>query len=140
MLIVVLIPFILAELYLSLSVVDELGAGLSVVWIIGSIFLGITLLKNSQYTIATGFENVANGKLDLQKFQNASMAYVFGSIFILVPGILTDTLGVFLMLYTIYLHTIAKLTPPQQQQTEQQDKNLNNKKGENDVIDVEIID
>ena len=139
MLVVVLIPFILAELYLSLSVVDELGAGLSVVWIIGSIFLGITLLKNSQYTIATGFENVANGKLDLHKFQNASMAYVFGSIFILVPGILTDTLGVFLMLYTLYLHTVAKLTPPQPQE---QDRNLNNnnKKGDDNVIDVEIID
>jgi len=112
-LIVILIPFILAELYLSLTVVDELGAGLSVVWIIGSIFVGITLLKNSQYTIATGFENVARGKLELRKFQNASMAYVFGSIFIIVPGIITDVLGLFLMLYTVYLQFVATITPEQ---------------------------
>jgi UPF0716 family protein affecting phage T7 exclusion len=136
MLLIVLIPFILAELYLSLSVVDELGAGMSVVWIVGSMFLGITLLKNSQYTIATGIENVARGKLDLHKFQNASMAYVFGSIFIIVPGILTDTFGVFLMLYTIYLQFIAKVTPEQENFT-QNNKNL---KGDDNVIDVEIID
>ena len=135
MLVVILIPFILAELYLSLSVVDELGAGLSVVWIVGSIFLGITLLKNSQYTIATGIENVARGKLDLHKFQNASMAYVFGSIFMIVPGIITDTFGVFLMLYTIYLHFIAKVTPEQEHFKQNQ-----NQKGDDDVIDVEIID
>jgi len=137
MLIVILIPFILAELYLSLTVVDELGAGLSVVWIIGSIFVGITLLKNSQYTIATGFENVARGKLELRKFQNASMAYVFGSIFIIVPGIITDVLGLFLMLYTVYLQFVATITPEQQIN---RDKINTNKKGDDNVIDVEIIE
>jgi len=133
MLIVIILPFIFAELYLSLSVVEEIGAGYSVIWIIGSIFLGITLLKNSQYTIANGMENVVNGKLGLDNFKNASMAYVFGSIFILIPGIITDVFGIGLLLYTIYLHFIAKVTPEKQNFSNQQ-------KGDDNVIDVEIIE
>jgi len=133
MFIVVILPFIFAELYLSLSVVDEIGAGYSIIWIIGTMFIGLTLLKNSSYTIASGFENVANGKLGLDKFKNASMAYIFGSIFILVPGIITDLFGVFLLLYTIYLHFMAKVTPEKQYFNNQQ-------KGDDDVIDVEIIE
>ncbi len=136
MLIVIILPFIFAELYLSLSVVDEIGAGYSVLWIIGSIFLGLTLLKNSDYTISKGIENVANGKLGLDKFKNASMAYVFGSIFILIPGIITDSFGVFLLLYTIYLHFVAKVTPENKHFNNQED----NKKGDDNVIDVEIIE
>ena len=63
MLIVLLIPFLFAELYLSLSVVDEIGAGWSVLWIVGSIFVGIKLLNNSKYAIEGGMMNVAKSIL-----------------------------------------------------------------------------
>ncbi len=130
MLIVLLIPFLFAELYLSLSVVDEMGAGWSVLWIVGSIFVGIKLLNNSKYTIEGGMMNVAKGKLDVRSFQNASMAYLLGSILLIVPGILSDTFGVMALLYTLYLQFIAKVTP---------EKPNFNQKGDDDVIDVEII-
>ena len=130
MLIVLLIPFLFAELYLSLSVVDEIGAGWSVLWIVGSIFVGIKLLNNSKYAIEGGMMNVAKGKLDVRSFQNASMAYLLGSILLIVPGILSDTFGVMALLYTLYLQFIAKVTP---------EKPNFNQKGDDDVIDVEII-
>jgi UPF0716 protein FxsA len=131
MVIIFLIPFIFAELYLSLSVVEEIGAGWSVLWIVGTIFVGITLLKNSHYAIAGSMQNVSKGKLDLKSFQNASMAYLLGSIMLIVPGILSDTFGVLALIYTIYLQLVAKVTP---------EKQNFNQKGDDDVIDVEIID
>ncbi len=131
MVIILLIPFLFAELYLSLSVVEELGAGWSVLWIVGTIFVGIKLLRNSQYTIEGGMMNVSKGKLDIQSFQNASMAYLLGSILVIIPGILSDTFGVMALLYTLYLQFIAKVTP---------EKPNFNQKGDDDVIDVEIID
>ncbi len=130
MVIIFLIPFLFAELYLSLSVVEELGAGWSVLWIVGTIFIGIKLLKSSQYAIEGGMKNVSKGKLDIQSFQNASMAYLLGSILLLIPGILSDTFGVMALIYTLYLQFIAKVTP---------EKPNFNEKGDNDVIDVEII-
>ncbi len=125
------IPFLIAELILSLKVVESIGALWSVVWIIGTIFIGSTLLKNSQYAIFGSLNAVSKGKLNLQNFQNASMAYMLGSLLLIVPGILSDTLGVLALGYTLYLQFVAKITP---------EKPNFNQKGDDDVIDVEVID
>ena len=125
------VPFLIAELILSLKVVESIGALWSVVWILGTIFIGSALLKNSQYAIFGSLNAVSKGKLDLRSFQNASMAYMLGSILLIIPGILSDTLGVAALFYTLYLQFIAKITP---------EKPNFNQKGEDDVIDVEVID
>ncbi len=125
------IPFLIAELILSLKVVESIGAMWSVVWILGTIFIGISLLKNSQHAIMGSFNAVSTGKLDLRNFQNASMAYMFGALLLIVPGILSDTLGVLALCYTLYLRFVAKMTP---------EKPNFNQKGDHDVIDVEVID
>ena len=126
-----LVPFLIAELILSLKVVETIGALWSVVWIIGTMFAGVVLLKNSQYAIFGSLNEVSKGKLDLQSFQNASMAYMLGSILLIIPGILSDTFGVMALLYTLYLRFVAKITP---------EKPDFNQEGDNDVIDVEVID
>ena len=125
------VPFLIAELILSLKVVETIGALWSVVWIIGTIFIGMVLLKNSQYAIFGSLNAVSKGKLDLQSFQNASMAYMLGAILLIIPGILSDTVGVMALLYTLYLQFVAKITP---------EKTNLNQEGEDDVIDVEVID
>lgn len=126
-----IVPFLLAELILSLKVVESIGALWSVVWIVGTILVGTTLLKNSSYTIMGNLNAVSQGKLDLQSFQNASMSYVFGAVLLIIPGILSDSFGVLALSYTIYLQFIAKITP---------EKTNINQKGDDDVIDVEVID
>ena len=125
------IPFLIAELILSLKVVETIGALWSTVWIIGTIFIGIALLKNSQYAIFGSLSAVSRGKLDLRSFQNASMAYMAGAILLIIPGILSDTFGVIALVYTLYLHFVATMTP---------EKQNFNQKGDDDVIDVEVID
>jgi len=126
-----IIPFLIAELILSLKVVETIGALWSVVWIIGTIMIGIALLKNSQYAILGSLNAVSRGKLDLQSFQNASMAYMVGAILLIIPGILSDTFGLMALAYTLYLQFVAKMTP---------EKPNFNKEGDDDVIDVEVID
>ena len=126
-----LVPFLIAELILSLKVVETIGALWSVIWILGTGFIGSMLLKNSQYAIFGSLNAVSRGKLDLQSFQNASMAYMLGSVLLIIPGILSDTLGVMALGYTLYLQFVAKITP---------EKPNFNQKGEDDVIDVEVID
>jgi len=126
-----IIPFLIAELILSLKVVETIGALWSVVWIIGTIVFGSILLKNSQYAIFSSLSDVSRGKLDLQSFQNASMAYMVGSLLLIIPGILTDTLGIMALGYTFYLQFVAKITPEKPNFTQE---------GDDDVIDVEVID
>jgi len=131
--IVLIVPFFLIELYLSLKVGKSIGFFWSVVWIMGSFMLGMALLKNSQQTMVGNMFAMQRGKLDMRKFQNASMSYFAGALLLIIPGVFSDFLGLLALIYTFYLQFVAKITP------EQKNNNFNTQ-GENDVIDVEIID
>ena len=126
------IPFFLIELYLSLKMGETIGFFWSAMWIISSAVMGMILLQNSQHAIMGQMQSVQKGKLNLKKFQDASMAYFIGSILLIIPGVFSDFIGVVALTYTLYLQFIAKITPEQ--------TNFQTKKGDDNVIDVEIID
>ena len=72
------------------------------------------------------------GKLDIRRFQNASMSYFIGAVLLIIPGVFSDFLGIIALLYTLYLQFIAKITPEKPTHF--------TRKGDDNVIDVEIID
>jgi UPF0716 family protein affecting phage T7 exclusion len=126
------IPFFLLELYLSLKTGETIGFFWSVIWIIASAVIGMILLQNSPHAIMSQMQSVQRGKLNLKKFQDASMAYFIGSILLIIPGVFSDFMGVVALTYTLYLHFVAKITPEQ--------TNFKTNQGDDNVIDVEIID
>lgn len=130
------IPFFLLELYLSLKTGETIGFFWSVVWIMVSGIIGMILLQNSPHAIVGQMQSVQKGKLNIKKFQDASMAYFIGSILLIIPGVLSDLMGVFALGYTLYLQFVAKITPEQTNFK----NNHQNIKGDDNVIDVEIID
>lgn len=132
MFILLSIPFLLLELYLSLSVGEAIGFLWSVIWIVVTMIVGVQLLRLSPFAVMGNLQSVKMGKLSLKAFENASTAYFIGAILLIIPGVLSDMLGVLAMCYTLYLHFVAKITPEQ--------TNFKHKQGEDDVIDVEVID
>ena len=126
------IPFFLLELYLSLKTGETIGFFWSVIWIIASAVIGMILLQNSPHAIMSQMQSVQRGKLNLKKFQDASMAYFIGAILLIIPGVFSDFMGVVALAYTLYLHFVAKITPEQ--------TNFKTNQGDDNVIDVEIID
>jgi len=131
--IVLIIPFFLIELYLSLKTGETIGFLWSVIWIMGSFMIGMALLQKSQHTIMGNMQSMKVGKLDVKGFQNVSMAYFIGAIFLIIPGVFSDLLGIFALCYTVYLQFVAKITP-------EHTKNNFKIQGDDNVIDVEIID
>ncbi len=125
------IPFLIAELILSLKVIETMGALWSLVWIVGSITVGVILLKNSTNAFFGSLGAVSKGKWDLNNLQNASAAYMLGALLLIVPGILSDIFGIIALCYVLYLSFIAKIRPEKTNFTQ---------KGDEDVIDVEVID
>jgi len=123
----------LLELYLSLKVGENIGFLGSVVWIILSFLLGMTLLQRSSQTMMGNVNAMRQGKLDIKKFQNVSMAYLVAAVLLIIPGVLSDFLGLCALVYTVYLQFVVKITP------EQKNNNFKNK-GDDNVIDVEIIE
>ena len=133
MLLLALIPFLLLELYLSLSVGENIGFFWSAIWIVVTIIIGVQLLRLSPFAVMGNLQHVTKGKLSLEAFHSAASSYFFGAILLIIPGVLTDFLGLFALLYTLYLQFVAKITP-------EQTKFQQRKQGEDDVIDVEVID
>ena len=131
--IVLAIPFLLIELYLSLKTGEIIGFFFSVVWIFLSFTLGMFLLQRSSLTMMGNMNAMKQGNLDIKRFQNVSMAYFTAAILLIIPGVFSDFLGIMALCYTFYLQFIAKITP------EQKYTNFK-KKGDDNVIDVEIID
>ena len=128
-----LVPFLLLELFISLKMGETIGFMWSVIWIVMSMMLGFKLLQSSSLTMMGNLDAVRSGKLSMQGFKTAATSYFVAAILLIIPGVLSDFLGLFSLLYTFYLQFIAKITPEQ--------KNNNFKtQGDDDVIDVEIID
>jgi UPF0716 family protein affecting phage T7 exclusion len=129
----ILVPFAFIELYFSLKTGENIGFLWSVIWIIGSFILGMKVLKYSQQTMMMNMQSVKLGKLDVKSFQNAGMSYFIGAILLIIPGVFSDFLGLFALGYSLYLQFIAKITP-------EQTNNNFKPQGDDNVIDVEIID
>ncbi len=126
-----LIPFLLLELFLSLKVGESIGFGWSVIWIVSSFLIGMGLLQNAHTPIINGMMGLSTGKLDMKSFHNSTTLYLLGAILLIIPGVFTDILGVISLLYTFYLQLGGTMS---------KNKNNINKQGDDDVIDVEIIE
>ncbi len=128
-----IVPLFFIELFVSMKVGDIIGFLPSVLWILGTMIIGGLLLRFSPYAFMGNVMSVQMGKLDPKSANALSMSYLLGSILLIVPGVITDFFGVGFLLYALYLHLLAKIRP-------QQHNTYADKKGDDDVIDVEIID
>jgi UPF0716 family protein affecting phage T7 exclusion len=131
--VVLLVPFLLLELFLSLSVGENIGFMWSALWIVASMMLGFRLLQSSSLSMMGNINAVKSGKLSMKNFQNAATSYLAAAVLLIIPGVLSDFLGVIALAYTFYLQFVAKITP-------EQTNNNFKKQGDDNVIDVEIID
>jgi UPF0716 family protein affecting phage T7 exclusion len=131
-----IIPFLLLELFLSLKVGESIGFGWSVIWIVSSFLIGMGLIQNGATSMKKSMEGLSTGKLDMKSFHDSATSYFLGAILLIIPGVFTDILGLIALLYTFYLQ-LGGTIPNSKHKT-----NINNmnKQGDDDVIDVEIIE
>ncbi|KIM05916.1 MAG: hypothetical protein KU29_09275, partial [Sulfurovum sp. FS06-10] len=87
-------------------------------------------------TIQSQMGALASGKLDMKAFHDSATSYFLGAILLMIPGVLSDILGVIALLYTFSLQ-LGGTIPSVKNKTNIKNSN---KKGDDDVIDVEIIE
>jgi len=127
----VFVGLFFAELLASLKVGLVIGFGWSTVWILASAALGGLLIQLSPYALMHAFQTMDLSQLGMRNAHNAALAYLFAAVLLLIPGVLTDGLGILMLFYTLYLRLFATMRPNHHTHTY---------KGDEDVIDVEIID
>jgi len=121
---------------MSLSMGENIGFLWSVIWIIGSFSIGMGLIQNGAITMKKSMASLAAGKLNKKSFHDSATSYFLGALLLMIPGVFTDILGVIALLYTFYLQLGGTIP---NSKTENNINNIN-KQGDEDVIDVEIIE
>ncbi len=127
-----ILAYFIIEFLVSIKFGIAIGFGWSVVWVLLTSIVGVILLRLSPYAIMDSFQKIGFDKFNVISAQNAAISYVLGAILLIVPGVFSDFLGILLLCYTIYLRFFAKIPNI--------DNKFKNNKGDDDVIDVEIID
>ena len=133
----IIIIYLLLEFYFSLGIWGELGFIYALMWVIFSMMLGFRLLKSSSLSMKENLDAVNLGKLSLKGLRNASLSRMIGAFLLVLPGVVTDSIGLLLVIYTFYLQFIAKITP---EQTNTNYSNTHKGNEDENIIDVEIID
>jgi len=151
--------FILLYLFLEVMVssyfASMFGGFLTFILIIFSAIVGISLLRIFKYSLALNIKDLTSGKISQEDFVKTNMAKALGAILLIVPGFLTDIIGLLLQfgIITMILSKIFKLKPQNTSSNNYSytyknvysQNSVNNNEYEkkqindDDIIDVEII-
>ncbi len=119
--------------------------------IIITAFIGGFLLKNFKYSLMMNIKALTKGEITQEEFIKQNVANAIGAILLIIPGFLTDIVGVLLQ-FGILTRILTKIftfkVSPKQTQNEQnfhyenQNFTYTNKRryDDDEIIDVEVID
>ncbi len=128
--------YLFLEVLVSVNIASAIGGLWTFFEILFSAFLGITILMNFRSTFRENVMAVSYKCIDLQEFQRLSLFSIFGAILLIIPGFLTDILGVLLQFSVLTTMLVNRYNVKSKCKTNY--KNYNKEK-DIDVIDVEII-
>jgi UPF0716 family protein affecting phage T7 exclusion len=128
------IPFIffvylICEIFVTSYFYTKLSPLLVSLFIVFMMFFGIFLIKRSQIFLTTTIKTSIFSQIDFKSILKQNILYTLSAVLFIIPGVLSDFMGIILILFVLYLQLTGKIS---------QNKNIF--KGEEDVIDAEIID
>lgn len=124
-----IIFFLLFELYTSFHFSTKIGFWWSLTEVILTSFIGIKILKNSQTSLSTLAPILMQKGASFGDIKKSIFKYVIGAVLLIIPGFITDIMGVITLVSGIPLLFKKDL------QTKKPMSAANNK----DYIDVEVL-
>ena len=131
------VVYLFLEVLLSVNISSAIGGLATFFEIILSAFIGISILVNFRKTLVENMTAVSYSCIDLEQFQRLNLFTLFGAILLIIPGFLTDILGV-LMQFSVFTAMLVNRYHVKSSNCKTSFKEKNIKK-DSDVIDVEII-
>ncbi len=128
--------YLFLEVMLSTNIASNIGGWWVFLELIGSAFVGITILVNFRVILAQNMGALASRQIDVKKFQELNLFTILGAFLLIVPGFLTDIIGILFQFSIITSLFVNKLGAKYEPETP---LNQNNHTKDSDVIDVEII-
>ena len=131
--------YLLAEVLVSVNLSSQIGGLNTFFELIGSAVLGVAILANFRNTLLENLHSVSLKKIDLQEFQRLNLFTVIGAILLIIPGFLTDIIGVLLQFSVITTMFVNKFSSPVSRDEFQENNFKQEKESIDEIIDVEII-
>ncbi|MDD2358597.1 MAG: FxsA family protein [Thiovulaceae bacterium] len=127
--------YLFLEVIISTEISSYIGGLATFFEIIGSAMVGIAILMNFRTTFMQNLQAVSMHKIDLAEFQKLNLFTIIGAILLILPGFLTDIIGILLQFSVITSMFVNQYNVKSTNYKTQDDF----KKKDDDVIDVEVI-
>ncbi|NOQ31831.1 MAG: FxsA family protein [Helicobacteraceae bacterium] len=129
--------YLFLEVMVSTQIASAIGGFNTFLLILGSAFLGVSILLKFKDTLSENVKAVSQNAISMQEFQRLNLFTLFGAILLIIPGFLSDIIGL-LMQFSV----VTKMFVNRYGAKEQSENiyNQTQNKNEENVIDVEILD
>jgi 2-isopropylmalate synthase/UPF0716 protein FxsA len=129
--------YLFLEVLISVNISSAIGGIATFFEILASAFGGIYILMHFKRSILENMTAVSYSCIDLHEFQRLNLFTLFGAIFLIIPGFLTDIMGI-LMQFSVFTSMLVNRYNVKSGRCNT-DFNKKDSK-DSDVIDVEIIE
>ncbi len=129
--------YLFLETIVSVEIASAIGGLATFFEILLTAFIGIAILANFRNTFMENLMAVSYARIDLQEFQRLNLFTVIGAILLILPGFLTDIIGILLQ-FSAFTSMLVNRYGVKSKKEKFEETFY--KEGDDDVIDVEIIE
>ena len=132
------IIYLFLEVLVSVNISSAIGGLATFFEILLTAFIGISILINFRKTLVENMTAVSYNCIDLEQFQKLNLFTLIGAILLIIPGFLTDIIGILLQ-FSAFTSMIVNRYNVKSENNNMHSNMQNHIKKDSDVIDVEII-
>ena len=133
------IVYLFLEVMISVDLASRIGGFYTFLELLFSALVGIVLLVNFRATLIANMHAFSIQKIDLEEFQRLNIFAILGAILLILPGFLTDIIGILLQFSVITKMLVNRFTAKSTSEKRTYTHTQIHKEKDDDVIDVEII-
>lgn len=125
---------------MSVNISSSIGAMATFLEIILSAMFGFVLLANFRNTFGESMQAMQRRTISITEFQKLNAFTLLGALLLILPGFFSDIIGIFLQ-FTFFATLFARKILHVKDNIDIDDiQNINKRKEEDEIIDVEVID
>ena len=132
--------YLFLETIVSVNIASYIGGLATFFEIVLSALLGIFILANFRNTFMENLMAVSYARIDLEEFQRLNLFTVIGAILLILPGFLTDIIGLLLQFSAVTTMLVNRYGVKSKREKFEDFEEPFYKECDDDVIDVEIIE
>lgn len=123
--------YLFLEVIVTVDIAGRIGGLATFFEIVASAFLGIMILMNFRHTLSENLYALQTRQITIESFTKRNMTGLLGAIFLILPGILGDIIGILMQFSLLSSFLVNRFSRKYRPPTQPKDDN---------VIDAEIID